>query len=509
MVPASTQNDLIAAFDEARVANVVLATPPIRTHLSYVFLTADRAYKLKRAVKLPFVDFSTVEKRHAACLAELEVNRLFAEAMYLGVQPIVARGDGMYQIGGCDEEAVDWVVEMRRFDQEDQFDELLSANLLTAALIDETADMIAEAHAEAQPVYSAGHAADYRGILQGLRATEEHGAGAMGMHAASSDLFERMDTKLAQIDPLIEARRRAGSVRRTHGDLHLRNICLFEDRPTPFDALEFDARLTTTDILYDLAFLLMDLVRLNQVAAANQLMNRYWDTAGEPENAHAVMPFFLALRAVVRMAVDVEAGDLPEASIYRDLASRLLTHDKPVAIAIGGLSGSGKSTIAKRLAPLLPGALGARVLRSDVIRKQAKKIERDQRLTGAEDYSLERRHDVYEAMFAKAARTFSTGASVILDATFQHSNTRDAAGTELGAHLQGIWLDAPLALRLQRIAGRPKGVSDADETVARSQIDPERLEAGWQRIDASGSPDQVVARIQETLAPNPAPKSRV
>ncbi len=489
--PSETQRDLVAAFESGKVEGVSLATPRIDTHISHVFLTEARAYKLKRSVKLPFVDFSTTERRRAACEAELKVNRWFAGELYLGVQPLVRLSGGRYRIGGDAPDAVDWVVEMRRFEQAGQFDELARAGGLTPALVDEAAEIIAAAHRDCPPVATAGHAADYRAILNELRKTEAQGARQLGLAPGESNLFERLNQALARLDPRIEARRRAGKVRRTHGDLHLRNICLFEGRPTPFDALEFDDRLATTDVLYDLAFLLMDLVRLGQADAANRLMNRYWDAAGEAEDALALLPFFMALRAIVRLAVDVEAGALEEADVYRRLANRLIARSAPVALAIGGLSGCGKSTIARRVAPHLPGAGGGRLLRSDVLRKEA---------AGAKaDYAPGARATVYTDLFARGEAALSAGASVILDATFQDEAAREAALRAARGAFVAIWLDAPLTVRLQRVRGRTGDPSDADVDVARAQPEPSELSPRWRRVDATGDPETVTQRVFAAL----------
>lgn len=498
MEPSPTQADLIAAFEEGRVDGVVLAAPRIDTHISHVFLTADRAYKLKRAVQLPFLDFSTVELRHAACLAELEVNRPLAGAMYLGVEPVVATDTGGYRIGGPGQ-PVDWVVAMQRFDQADQFDEIARAGRLTPELIDQTADVIAAAHVSAEPVLTAGHVADYRGIIHELRETETHGAEQMDLSPGDPAVFERLDTELAHIDPLIEQRRRAGKVQRTHGDLHLRNICLFDGRPTPFDALEFDDRLATTDRLYDLAYLLMDLVRIGRRAEANRLMNRYWDEAGEAEAAFRVLPFFMALRSAVRFAVDVEAGKLGEAETYRALALRLLSPVPARLVCLGGLSGVGKSTIARALAPHLPGPAGARLLRSDVIRKRARGKELQHHLTDPGAYSAAARASVYEALFAHGRAAFAAGISTVLDATFQDADMQAAVCELAGGKTVGIWLDASLDVRLSRIAGRAGDASDADAAVATAQAEPDALGACWQRVDASGAPEETVARVLERL----------
>ncbi|MEZ5946350.1 MAG: AAA family ATPase [Hyphomonas sp.] len=482
---------------------VTLAAPRIDTHISHVFLTQDRVYKMKRPVKLPFLDFTTVALRHRACLAELEANRLLAPGMYLGVEPIVAAGGGRYRIGGPGE-PLDWVVVMKRFDQADQFDELARAGRLTPELIDQTADVIAAAHAAAVPVPTAGHTADYRGIIRELRATEIHGAHQMDLDPGDPAVFDLLDAELAHIDPLIEARRRAGKVHRTHADLHLRNICLFEGRPTPFDAMEFDVHMATIDRLYDLGFLLMDLVRMDHGADANRLMNRYWDTSGEEEGAFRVLPFFMALRAVVRFAVSVEEGKLGDASAYRQLALKLLTPEPPRSVCVGGLSGVGKTTIARAIAAHLPGPAGGRLLRTDVLRKQAlgQNPEAPARMPGGL-YSEVGRASVYDVMFQHSNAALDAGISTVLDATFQSEMMRfEGAAHRYRQPTTGIWLEAPLEVRLARIAGRRGDASDADAEVARAQQEPEVLDkfGGWHRVDASGTVEETIANALAVLA---------
>ncbi len=491
------QADLLAAFDEGRVENIALDAPRIDTHLSHVFLTETRAYKMKRAVTLPFVDFSTLERRHAGCLAELEVNRRMAGAMYVGVKPVVAAGEDRYRIGG-EGAPLDWVIEMKRFSQDEQFDELAKAGRLTPALLEKTADVIAGAHGALEPVFTTGHAADYRAIVRELRETETQGAAKLGLNVGDPALYDALDAALARVDPLIERRRRAGKVRRGHGDLHLRNMCLFEGAPTLFDALEFDEQLATNDVLYDLAFLLMDLRRIGMAGGANLVMNRYWDGAREEEGALEILPFFMALRAAVRMAVAVEAEHFEEADEYRRLAFDLLRHEHPRAIAIGGLSGAGKSAVAKKLAGQMPGPAGARWLRTDVLRKRAQDKAPEEKAE-KEAYTEEARGKIYDALFDHAATAFKAHASVVIDATFQEAGMRDAVTSLAKTPVSGFWLDAPLDVRLERIGGRKGDASDAGAEVAKSQKEPESLGTGWTRIDATGTVEEVAARIVKNL----------
>lgn len=484
------QEQLVSAFDRGLVVGPVVR---IDTHLSHVFLTQDRAFKLKRAVRFPFVDFSTVERRQAACEAELAVNRRFSGSLYLEVLP-VTRSDQGFSLGGAGE-VVDWVVAIRRFDQRVQFDVLAAAGELTISLAKRTAQTIALAHAQAPVTHIAGHAADYRHIIRELRATEADGAERLGLKPASPLLFERLDAELTRVDPLIESRRRQGKVRRGHGDLHLRNICLFEGEPTPFDALEFDERLATTDVLYDLAFLTMDLRRVGLTAQANAVMNAYWDASGEDEEALGLLPFFMSMRAAVRMAVAVEASKLVEAQTYRQLALELLDRTPAMLIALGGLSGVGKSVVAEALAPMLPGAAGARLLRSDVLRKQMLGLALTARAK-ENAYAPERQAEVYRELVVHAEAALHAHVSVVADATFRASVQQEAiAKAAHSATFKGYWLHTPLQVRLTRVAERFGDASDADVKVAAEQREPSHLPDRWRMLDASASP----AEIAETL----------
>ncbi|MEZ5657403.1 MAG: AAA family ATPase [Burkholderiaceae bacterium] len=433
----------MAAFESGAVAGVSLSAPRIDTHLSHVFLTRERAYKLKRAVRLPFVDFSTIERRRAACEAELAVNRRMGSRLYIGVLPVIADGAGAFRLGGAGE-PIDWVVEMHRFDQSLQFDELARANRLTAPLIEASADRIAQAHAALAPQRDDALAPDYPALIDTLFETDVHGRTRHGLARPGGELFRALRDEHRRLAALLEQRRLGGQVRRCHGDLHLRNLCIFDGELTMFDALEFDDRLATIDVLYDLAFLLMDLRFRGLDLLANLAMNRYWDRASQPPAALATLPFFMALRACVRMAVASEAGDAGEADRYQVLAGELLRRPTPRLVAIGGLSGVGKSVIARQVAARLPGPAGARLLRTDVLRKQRDSEHPPEMFTaGAADYTPGARAKVYAAMFAQAAEAIAAGSAVILDATFQN----DAARSLLSRHDQGaigIWLDAPL-----------------------------------------------------------------
>lgn len=466
----------------------------IDTHLSRIFLGRQRVYKLKRAVRLPFVNFSDIQRRRAACQAELEVNRRFAGALYEAVQPVAQAPDGALRLG-AEGEALDWVVVMRRFEDGALFDELARDGRLTPELVGEAARRVARAHAAAASVPGAGRPDDYLAIVTGLRRTEADGAAAHGLKPGPDALYASLESELGRQAPLIEARRAAGKVRRGHGDLHLRNICLYEGRATPFDALEFDPALATADVLYDLAFLLMDLRRRDLVVHANVAMNAYWDAAGEEERGLRLLPIFMALRAAVRTAVAMEAGAPDEAAAYRALGLRLLEPTTPRLVAIGGLSGSGKSAVARLIAPDLPGVCGARFLRTDVIRKAGRDLSEH---LGADAYSREARAAVYADLDAHARDALGAGASVIADATFQDAEAR--ARIMAVGPFAALWLRASPDIRIARVLHRKGDASDADAKIAAAQEEPE-LEPGWTVIDAEGTLEEVAASARAFLFP--------
>lgn len=499
------QEELVRAFSEGRVAGAPLPIERIDTHLSHVFLSGERAFKLKRATRLPFVDFSSCEARKEACNAEL-VNQPMARALYLGALPIIADRDG-FHIGG-EGEAVDWVVAMRRFEQAQQFDRLAARGALSRVMIEEAVETIARAHGAAPSTPWAGYAAHYRHVIEGLRRTEAHGAQRMGLAPGSPVLFDRLGEALARMSPLIEERRKSGKVRRGHGDLHLRNICIYEGKPLAFDALEFDEALATTDLLYDFAFLLMDLRRVGLAEHANAAMNRYWDITGEEEEALQLLPFFMSLRAAVRMAVAVETGELQEAQTYRALGLALIERAAPLLVAIGGLSGTGKTAVAQALAPQLPGPAGARLLRSDVLRKAKLNVSLKGKAQEA-CYAPERRAEIYRDLAAKSVRAIQGGASVIADATFRVGSTREAiAAAAQSAPFFAYWLAAPLGVRLARVGGRSGDASDADVRVASEQTEPADISLPWRRLDANRPISAIVEDIMDDFAAGRARPAR-
>lgn len=481
----------------------------IDTHGAMVFLTGRHAIKLKRAVYFDYMDYSTVSRRQSACEAELRVNRRTAPTIYREALPIARRSDGVLDWGGRGE-IVDWVVVMTRFDENRVFDELAQRGGLDGTLIDGLADAVARFHEQAEPAPGFGgtraiaeviaenatELARYPGLFHGARVEESR-------VAASAVL-----TALA---PRLERRRETGLVRRCHGDLHLRNVCLVDDRPTLFDAIEFNESFACIDVFFDLAFLLMDLWHRGLTAEANRVLNRYLWRRDDLDGL-GPLPLFLSCRAAIRAHVAAAAGESSsdrggkrerndEARAYFGLAMRFLERRPPRLIAIGGLSGSGKSTVARRLAPTIGCAPGALVVQSDVVRKRMFGIDPESRLP-AVAYSAEMDRRVYAELRAQAQTALAAGAGVIVDAVHARPEQRlalERLAETLGVRFSGLWLDAPTATLVERVTCRGADVSDATAAVVAMQEDYETGDILWPRIPALDDPKTLTGRVREVI----------
>ncbi len=505
-----TQNQGAAiAFLQAMAEREGGSQERIDTHAAIVFLGGDTAWKLKRAVWFPFLDFSTLEKRHAACEAEVKLNRRTAPDIYLGCRSITRRVDGTIELEG-EGEAVDWVVVMRRFDQDLLFDRMAERGMLTAGHITELADEIAGFHDAAEQRPGFGGAKAIRWIVDDNIKELAAMPGTFGETAVNA-LKHLSDDALAKCGGLLDERREAGFVRHCHGDLHLRNIFLFEGKPTLFDCLEFDENLACIDMLYDLAFLLMDMEHRGRRDFANLALNRYLQRTGDLGGL-AAMPLFLSCRAAIRAKVEASGAAVQRDEIladrmratardYLSLATAFLAPHPPMLIGIGGESGSGKSTIAAAAAPRLGDAPGALVLRSDVTRKRLFNCRMEDPLP-REAYDNAATVRTYGQIIEDSKSALAAGMTVIADAVYADPAERDAleqAARETGVPFRGFWIDVPLDTRIERVSGRRGDASDATEEFLRAHPALERGPMSWIRIDASDAVDIVVKRLLNTV----------
>ncbi len=516
-VIAEDQSAVIAFLADARNHGAgVESVGRVETHISEIFLAGETAYKLKRAVKFPYLDFSNSELRRAACEAEVALNRRTAPALYLGTAAVTRGPDGALALdtGNGDGVPVDWLVVMRRFAEDDVFDRMAARGALDTALVERLADTVARFHAGAEPGGEHGGAEGMRAIVaKNAQCLSDAPRGVLDA-AGIERLDEAARAALDRAGDLLDARRAEGSVRRCHGDLHLRNIVLVDGAPVLFDCIEFSESLACIDVLYDFAFLLMDLLHRDLRPLANAALNRYLDATGDYAGL-AALPLFLSCRAAVRAHVTAamlaDAADATEgaarpdaaaaARAYLDLALDLLPPPPPRLVAVGGLSGTGKSTLARAIAPEIGAAPGAVVLRSDLIRKELMGVGRNEKLP-EEGYSDAITQRVYAAIAERAGAALAAGHAVVADAVHARPGERAAiaaAALRHDAAFAGLWLEAPGELLEGRVSGRTGDASDADAAIVRRQLGYELGEIDWARVDASGGAEATLAAASAAL----------
>jgi uncharacterized protein len=480
----------------------------IDTHAAHLFISGDEAWKLKRAVWYPFMDLSDAQRRRDCCVAEVELNRRTAPDLYLGVGAITREKGGKLAIDGGGE-PVDWFVRMRRFDQAGLLDRLADAGTLPLELMPRLAEEIAGFHLAARPRTDKGGAAAMHWIVDDNIAEFGEMKGLVEP-AVVDALAAASAEQLGRIDALLDARRGAGWVRRCHGDLHLRNVVLIDGRPTLFDCIEFSEDIACVDVLYDLAFLLMDLWKGGLKAHANALFNAYLTTCDQRDGL-ATLPLLLSARASVRAKVagleamhgDAAARTGAAGAIAAELAAAL-RFAKPAAprlVAVGGYSGSGKTTLAQALAPELAPAPGAVVLRSDLERKRMLGVGPTERLPES-GYAPEVSKRVYRLLMDLAASCLAQGHGAVVDAVFDRPADRAAVAqvaADLGLPFTGFWLDAPESALKARVKARRGDASDADAGVIARQLAGDPGDISWTRLDAGKPSDTVAVAARKAL----------
>ena len=376
--PSESDRLLAALRKPACYPHAAGAVDLIETHISWVFLAGDYAYKIKKPVSLGFLDFSTLEKRRFYCEEELRLNRRTAPGLYLDVVPVAESRDGL-RVGGTGK-AIEFALRMRRFPQEALADSLARCGKLGAAEVDAIAAAIAAFHATvpaaaldaefgSPELVTAPALANFEQLGR-LVVDPAEGAQLAGLRAWTLSESSRLHEAFA-------ARKRDGFVRECHGDLHLGNVAFVDGRPVPFDCIEFDPKLRWIDVMNEVAFLAMDLLEHGLAAAAWRFLNAYLETTGDYAGVR-VLRYYLVYRAMVRAMIacirlhQPGAGEAAQGRAHREygeylaLAGSLAASERRALVVMHGLSGSGKTTVAQKMSE----SLGAVRVRSDVERKR-------------------------------------------------------------------------------------------------------------------------------------------
>ncbi len=506
MAGAAPGSALVAALREpARYPHPVAQVELIETHISWVLLAGDYAYKIKKPLDLGFLDFSTLAARRRCCEEELRLNRRTAPALYLEVVPI----------GGTPADprpgalpAIEYAVKMRRFDQAGLLDRVAKRGALAPALVDALAAAIAQFHARVERAPAGNEWGAPERVLAfceqnfATLGTTEPGAGPSPDRAQLERLRAWTEREFGARRERFVERSQGGFVRECHGDLHLGNIALVDGAPVAFDCIEFNPGLRWIDVQNEIAFLVMDLLDHRLAAAAWRCLDRYLAATGDYEGL-AVLRFYLVYRALVRAKVAALRAGQPgldaaararlvaERRGYCELALRLAGAARPAVVLMHGLSGSGKTTVAQGLLE----HLGAVRVRSDVERKRLHGLDATAR-TGAELdaglYGAEATRRTYGRLAAAARAIVAGGFTAIVDAASLRRADRAAfraLARELGVPFVLATCAAPRAALRERIAARERADTDAsDATIAVL----ERQRATQEPLDADERAEAVV-----------------
>ncbi len=471
----------------------------IETHISTLLLHGEVADKLRKPLTLPFLDFSTIAARRRDCEEELRLNRRTAPRLYLEVRPVLGSPEAP-RIGEPGEAAgaIDWLLRMRRFDNEQLLDRLAARGALGDADIDALARCVADFHA-ALPASPAAW-----GAPDGVRAWARANFAALGGQAPP-DLHDWTEREFERIASLLALRRAQGFVREGHGDLHLGNIVRIDGEPLPFDGIEFNPALRHTDTMADAAFVFMDLWRHGLPRGAWRFASGHAERGGDFAGL-ALLPFFAVYRALVRAQVAGIRGDA--AALQRDLrvAGELaqLRRPRPLLLLTSGLSGSGKSTVALALLQ----SLGAVRVRSDVERKRLAGVAVTARPTPAQAsvlYGPAMTRRTYARLNGIAADLLHAGLNVIVDAAALRRAERDALralAASAGADFQVVECVAPDTVLRERITRRladDRDASDATLAVLDLQLrvrEPLAAEEQAVQFDTNADPATLAGRCE-------------
>jgi uncharacterized protein len=453
----------------------------LQTHISYVFLTGEYAYKVKKPVNFGFLDFASLEKRRYFCHEELRLNRRLSPDLYLAVLPII-ENSGQYWLGAVDtiEIAAEYALQMRQFPQEMLLSHLFQDGKLTPALVQQLAMQVAAFHA------SVATSPEVYGSVAAVQQVDINNYAISAAFVGASQTQQQLDETRAFTTQFFERhadwfaqRQIEGKIRECHGDLHLNNVCVYQDNIQIFDCIEFNQEFRNIDVIYDTAFLVMDLAFRGRADLANLFLNTYLEQTGDYRGA-ALLPLYLSMRAYIRgkvnsLALNDPAISAPEKAeflqrgqAYYRQAWEYSRRSQGRIILMSGLSGSGKSTVARLLAQ----KFNAIHVRSDAVRKHLADIPLHQRGDASGIYTPEMTQKTYGALLELGLLLAQQGWTVVLDAKYDRQALRQPVLEEaIAAHipLKIVRCTAPMEVLRDRLNRRTNDIADATAELLDSQ----------------------------------------
>ncbi len=482
-----------------------------QSHIAILFLVGQNVYKLKRAVQYPNIDFSTPEKRKLACVNEMRRSAIYAPNLIMGTKSIRRLKNGRIKIGGKTGEEIDTLLVLKRIPKKSLLNYMLPSEKFDRFEAMDLAEKLAELHTKAKIYHT-------KFGVETLRQTILENESVLSCF--TSNLFDR--EKLNQLTQksleslqkntaLITFRQKTGRVRKCHGDLLLSNIAFDKKEFLFFSPIEYDNNKECIDTLYDLAYLMMDMEAHGLRRLCNIMFNHYMAYTNDIEG-YPLLPLYQSIRAAYRASVFARLSNLVEgkekervialAHKYFDLACSFMTEHKPILIACGGLSGSGKSRVAREIGGQINPPPGAVILRDDIIKKQITGIAPHQRFDKSYDTPVFEKL-VYNVLRQHAQTALSVGSCVIVDALF-YSQAERKAIEKLAQKMQipfyGFWMDAPLCVRAERVKTRKRNPSDIrKDWELESQLNLRTGPISWHKIMTDGPKEETVKKVMDIL----------
>lgn len=484
------------------------------SHIAILFFAGDYVFKLKRAILTPDADFSTPAKRRLACVQEMKRSTIYAPNLVLGVRSVRRLPNGRICIGGQAGEEIDTILVMRRLPEQDVLANSVPSEHFDRFEVMDLAEQLAELHSKAKPFRTKWGVPVIQKIILETERVLSCFCPALFDKSKLDDLMQRMLKSVAENEQLLTLRVKSGHVRKCHGELLLSNIAKENGKYLFFSPVEYNDQLESIDTLYDLAYLLMDFEMRGMRKLSNILFNHYLAYMNDVEG-YPLLHLYQSMRAASRASICAKrsvmltGADKKEAvrraKIYFKMACHFMTSYPPVLIACGGLSGSGKSRVARELGGYLNPAPGAVILRDDIVKKQINGCPIDQHFDKAFDTPVVEKV-VYDVLRQQAKNALLSGCAVIVDALFYDENERQAIeklARDLNVSFVAIWMDAPFEVRLDRVQKRKRNPSDVrTEEDLEKQLTLNTGNVTWLKVLTDKSREETLESVLKILNKN-------